>query len=34
MRSRRQAEPLPPELFGLPGSACRFDLAGIKKLLD
>jgi Uma2 family endonuclease len=27
-------EPLPPEPFDLPGSACRFDLAGIEKLLD
>lgn len=27
-------EPLPPEAFDLPGSACRFDLAEIKKLLD
>jgi Uma2 family endonuclease len=26
--------PLPPEPFDLPGSACRFDLAGIEKLLD
>ncbi len=27
-------EPLPAEPFDLPGSACRFDLAGIEKLLD
>jgi Uma2 family endonuclease len=27
-------EPLPPEPFDLPGSACRFDLAAIEKLLD
>ncbi len=27
-------EPLPPEPFDLPGSACRFDLAEIEKLLD
>lgn len=27
-------EPLPSESFDLPGSACRFDLAGIEKLLD
>jgi Uma2 family endonuclease len=27
-------EPLPPEPFGLSGSACRFDLAEIEKLLD
>jgi Uma2 family endonuclease len=27
-------EPLPSEPFDLPGSACRFDLDGIKKLLD
>jgi Uma2 family endonuclease len=27
-------EPLPPQPFDLPGSACRFDLDGIKKLLD
>jgi Uma2 family endonuclease len=27
-------EPLPPEPFDLPGSACRFDLSAIKKLLD
>jgi Uma2 family endonuclease len=27
-------EPLPTEPFGLPGSACRFDLAAIEKLLD
>ncbi|MGA7342575.1 MAG: Uma2 family endonuclease [Terracidiphilus sp.] len=26
--------PLPPEPFDLPGSACRFDLAEIEKLLD
>ena len=27
-------EPLPSEAFDLPGSACRFDLAEIEKLLD
>lgn len=27
-------EPLPPEPFDLPGSACRFNLAEIQKLLD
>ncbi len=27
-------EPLPPEPFELPGSACHFDLAEIEKLLD
>ena len=27
-------EPLPAEPFDLPGSACRFDLAEIEKLLD
>jgi Uma2 family endonuclease len=27
-------EPLPPEPFDLPGSACRFDLSAIEKLLD
>ncbi|MGD0732292.1 MAG: Uma2 family endonuclease [Terracidiphilus sp.] len=27
-------EPLPAEAFDLPGSACRFDLAEIEKLLD
>ena len=27
-------EPLPAEPFDLPGSSCRFDLAGIEKLLD
>jgi Uma2 family endonuclease len=27
-------EPLSPETFDLPGSACRFDLAAIKELLD
>jgi Uma2 family endonuclease len=27
-------EPLPTEAFDLPGSACRFDLAEIEKLLD
>ncbi|HUA93134.1 MAG TPA: Uma2 family endonuclease [Terracidiphilus sp.] len=27
-------EPLPPEPFDLAGSSCRFDLAGIQKLLD
>ena len=27
-------EPLPAEPFDLPGSACRFDLAQIEKLLD
>jgi Uma2 family endonuclease len=27
-------EPLAPEPFDLPGSACRFDLAEIEKLLD
>jgi Uma2 family endonuclease len=27
-------EPLPSEPFDLPGSACRFDLAEIEKLLD
>jgi len=27
-------EPLPAEPFDLPGSACRFDLAEIAKLLD
>ena len=27
-------EPLPAEPFDLPGSICRFDLAGIVKLLD
>jgi hypothetical protein len=27
-------EPLPAEVFDLPGSACRFDLAEIVKLLD
>ncbi|HZP07220.1 MAG TPA: Uma2 family endonuclease [Terracidiphilus sp.] len=27
-------EPLPPQPFDLPGSACRFDLTGIEKLLD
>ena len=27
-------ESLPPEPFDLPGSACRFDLAEIEKLLD
>jgi Uma2 family endonuclease len=27
-------EPLPAEAFNLPGSACRFDLAEIAKLLD
>jgi hypothetical protein len=27
-------EPLPAEPFDLPGSACRFNLAEIEKLLD
>jgi Uma2 family endonuclease len=27
-------EPLPAEAFDLPGSACRFDLAAVEKLLD
>ncbi len=27
-------ESLPPEPFDLPGSLCRFDLAGVEKLLD
>jgi hypothetical protein len=27
-------EPLPAEPFDLPGSACRFDLAEVEKLLD
>jgi Uma2 family endonuclease len=27
-------EPLAPEPFDLPGSACRFDLVEIEKLLD
>ena len=27
-------EPLPAEAFDLPGSACRFDLKEIEKLLD
>ncbi len=27
-------QPLPPDPFDLPGTACRFDLAGIEKLLD
>ncbi|HKN22198.1 MAG TPA: Uma2 family endonuclease [Terracidiphilus sp.] len=27
-------EPLPPEPFDLPSSACRFDLSAIEKLLD
>jgi Uma2 family endonuclease len=32
--SEGRLEPLPPEPFDLPGSACRFDLAEIEKLLD
>jgi Uma2 family endonuclease len=32
--SQGRLELLPAPIFDLPGSACRFDLAGIEKLLD
>jgi Uma2 family endonuclease len=32
--SEEKLEPLPLAVFDLPGSACRFDLAEIEKLLD
>jgi hypothetical protein len=32
--SGEKLEPLPSAVFDLPGSACRFDLAEIEKLLD
>jgi Uma2 family endonuclease len=32
--SEGKLEPLPVKAFDLPGSACHFDLAGVKSLLD